>query len=232
VDKIRTVSDTRRAFYQYHARPINSIYRQVVQELMVEMHLLSVNVDFKEDPIYAVGVCESFDQFMTGYTPEDDKKSIFTALCKAIEVNPDDYRYKSETLLNFVQGKSAEDLINWLLNPVSENGLDENIVNSLKSIIERERFKYSRLFGIGFYTLINKLAPDLAKDEEKLAKLITPYSEKLNLPVDKLKKDVDLYRSNLDKINQMLTVISETIEASKKKRINIEKKIENNEETK
>lgn len=223
MDKIRTVSDTRRAFYQYHTRPINSIYRQVVQELMVEMHLLSVNTDFQPDAIYAVGVCQSFEQFMTGYKPEEDKTSIFNALCKAIEANPDDYRHQSENLLNFVEGKSAEDLVNWLLNPVADNGLDENIVNSLKSILERERFKYSRLFGIGFYTLINKVAPDLAKDEEKLAELIAPYSEKLNLPVDKLKKDVDLYRSNLDKINQMLVVIAETIEASKKKRINIEK---------
>ena len=125
--------------------------------------------------------------------------------------------------LNFIEGKSAEDLINWLLNPVSENGLDENIVNSLKSITEREDFKYSRLFGIGFYTIINKLDSEIAKDEEKLAKLIAPYAEKLKLPVEKLKKDVDLYRSNLDKINQMLIVIAETIEASKKKRINMEK---------
>lgn len=223
MDKIRTVSDTRRAFYQYHTRPINSIYRQVVQELMVEMHLLSVHVDFKQDPIYSVGVCQSFEQFMTGYKPEEDKNSIFDALCKAVETNPDDYRYQSETFLNFIEGKSAEDLINWLLNPVSENGLDDNIVHSLKSIIERENFKYSRLFGIGVYTIINKLNPDLAKDEEKLAKLIAPYAEQLKLPVDKLKKDVDLYRSNLDKINQMLIVIAETIEASKKKRINIEK---------
>ncbi|MBE9222322.1 photosystem II biogenesis protein Psp29 [Cyanobacterium stanieri LEGE 03274] len=223
MDKIRTVSDTRRAFYQYHTRPINSIYRQVVQELMVEMHLLSVHADFKQDPIYSVGVCQSFDQFMTGYQPEEDKNSIFNALCKAVEANPDDYRYQSATFLNFIEGKSAEDLINWLLNPVSENGLDENIVNSLKSVVERENFKYSRLFGIGFYTIINQLNPDLAKDEEKLAKLIAPYAEKLQLPVEKLKKDVDLYRSNLDKINQMLTVIAETIEASKKKRINMEK---------
>ncbi|AUC61517.1 photosystem II biogenesis protein Psp29 [Cyanobacterium sp. HL-69] len=223
MDKIRTVSDTRRAFYHYHTRPINSIYRQVVQELMVEMHLLSVHVNFKQDPIYCVGVSESFDQFMTGYKPEEDKSSIFNALCKAVEANPDDYRYQSETFLNFIEGKSAEDLINWLLNPVSENGLDENIVNSLKSITEREDFKYSRLFGIGFYTIINKLDSEIAKDEEKLAKLIAPYAEKLKLPVEKLKKDVDLYRSNLDKINQMLIVIAETIEASKKKRINMEK---------
>ena len=97
MDKIRTVSDTRRAFYHYHTRPINSIYRQVVQELMVEMHLLSVHVNFKQDPIYCVGVSESFDQFMTGYKPEEDKSSIFNALCKAVEANPDDYRYQSET---------------------------------------------------------------------------------------------------------------------------------------
>jgi len=41
VNNVRTVSDTKRAFYTLHTRPINTIYRRVVEELIVEMHLLS-----------------------------------------------------------------------------------------------------------------------------------------------------------------------------------------------
>ncbi|MFM6220517.1 MAG: photosystem II biogenesis protein Psp29, partial [Dolichospermum sp.] len=56
MNNVRTVSDTKKTFYTLHTRPINTIYRRVVEELMVEMHLLSVNVDFSYDAIYALGV--------------------------------------------------------------------------------------------------------------------------------------------------------------------------------
>ncbi len=72
VSTVRTVSDTKRAFYTLHTRPINSIYRRVVEEMMVEMHLLSVNADFRYDPIYALGVVTTFDRFMLGYRPDTD----------------------------------------------------------------------------------------------------------------------------------------------------------------
>ncbi|MER3587246.1 MAG: photosystem II biogenesis protein Psp29, partial [Mastigocladus sp. ERB_26_1] len=77
MNNVRTVSDTKRTFHSLHTRPINTIYRRVVEELMVEMHLLAVNVDFSYNPIFALGVVTSFDRFMQGYQPESDRESIF-----------------------------------------------------------------------------------------------------------------------------------------------------------
>ena len=45
VTNLKTVSDTKRSFYTHYNKPINSVYRRVVEELLVEMHLLSVNAD-------------------------------------------------------------------------------------------------------------------------------------------------------------------------------------------
>ncbi|MBL1209561.1 photosystem II biogenesis protein Psp29 [Geminocystis sp. GBBB08] len=217
MDKLRTVSDTKRNFYQYHNRPINSIYRRVVEELMVEMHLLSVNIDFRSDPIYYLGVCQSFTQFMNGYTPESEKESIFRALCQSIGDNPQEYINKSEIILNFATQKSPQDLINWLLSPNNDNGLNA-IADHWRYALDNPKFKYSRLFAIGFYTLLEKSDPEIVKNDETFAELIKPLTEKLNLPTDKLKKDLDLYRSNIEKMTQMLVVLAETLEASKKKR--------------
>lgn len=217
MDKNRTVSDTKRSFYQHHQRPINSVYRRVVEELMVEMHLLSVNVDFRPDPIYYVGVCESFDRFMEGYNPESDQESIFQALCKSVEGNPDEYRQKSQQLLQFASNVSAEELLSWLVNPSTREGL-ESVASEWQSVLENPNFKYSRLFAIGLYSLIQNSDSEIVKDEEKLIKLIESLTEKLSVPVDKLKKDLDLYRSNLDKMEQMLKMLSDVLEASKKKK--------------
>ncbi|MGI0479879.1 photosystem II biogenesis protein Psp29 [Geminocystis sp. CENA526] len=219
MDKLRTVSDTKRNFYQYHNRPINSIYRRVVEELMVEMHLLSVNVDFRSDPIYYLGVCQSFTQFMNGYTPESDKDSIFRALCQSIDNNPDEYRGKAETMLNFASQKSPQELINWLLSPTDDNGL-QDVANHWRYALENPKFKYSRLFAIGLYSFLAKSDAEIVKNEEKFAELITPLTDKLSLPIDKFKKDLELYRSNIEKMTQMLTVLADTLEASKKKRQN------------
>ena len=226
--ELRTVSDTKRDFYKYHTRPINSVYRRVVEELLVEMHLLSVNVDFKTDPIYYLGVVTSFERLMQGYRPEKDKESIFNALCRSIGGDPQVYKEQARSLLELATNKSSDDLIAWLESPQSEEGID-NIIEPIKAIAQNPNFKYSRLFGVGLYTLIEKANADLLAEEKERNKTFTLLAEKLNLPEEKLKKDIDLYRSSLEKMNQLLQVIEDVLQADRKQREKREEK--NKEET-
>jgi photosystem II biogenesis protein Psp29 len=214
VSNVKTVSDTKRAFYTHHVKPINSVYRRVVEELMVEMHLLSVNTDFKHDPIYYLGVVSSFERLMQGYQPETDKESIFNALCRAIEQDPDLYRAQAEKLLSVADAKSADELISWLANPEGE----ESLVAPIKAIAGNAKFKYSRLFAIGLYTIFEKADLELLKDKEKSNQVFDTLAGSLNLPEEKMKKDLDLYRSNLDKMDQLLKVMADMLEASRKQR--------------
>ena len=224
--ELRTVSDTKRDFYTYHTRPINSVYRRVVEELLVEMHLLSVNVDFKTDPIYYLGVVTSFERLMQGYRPEKDKESIFNALGRSVGGDPQVYKEQARSLLELATKKSSEDLIAWLESPQSEEGID-NIIEPIKAIAQNPNFKYSRLFGVGLYTLIEKANADLLAEEKERNKTFTLLAEKLNLPEEKLKKDIDLYRSSLEKMNQLLQVIEDVLQADRKQR---EKREEKNQE--
>jgi photosystem II biogenesis protein Psp29 len=95
---VRTVSDAKRDFYAHHTRPINSIYRRVVDELLVEMHLLSVNVDFAYDPVYALGVVTTFDRFMENYTPKPTWGLFLMPLCKPVGGSPEQYRQDAEAV--------------------------------------------------------------------------------------------------------------------------------------
>jgi photosystem II biogenesis protein Psp29 len=110
VSNVRTVSDTKRAFYENFDRPVTSVYRRVIEELMVEMHLLSVSGDFVYDPIYALGIVTTYDTFMEGYRPEGDVEPIFVALCKSIESTPEQYRHDAQHALSTVEGMSLDDL--------------------------------------------------------------------------------------------------------------------------
>lgn len=222
VNNVRTVSDTKREFYQHHARPINSIYRRVVDELLVEMHLLSVNEDFVYDPIYALGVVTTFDRFMQGYQPEGDQQSIFNALCRAVGSTPEQYRQDAEAARGMVTNLSLEEFkgqFQELDNASGQGGLR----GILSSIAHRDRFKYNRPFGIGLYTLIETIDPEVLKDNDQRKELLQTLCQNLSISDEKIQKDLDLYRSNLEKFAQAQEVMKDMLEADRKKREQREK---------
>ena len=212
-----TVSDTKRNFYSKHTRPINSIYRRVVEELMVEMHLLSTNIDFEYNPVYALGVVSSFNRFMASYRPDVDKQSIFVALCESMGGNAQQYRTDAAGVEEFAKSMQEQDIVNWLAHPTNE-GMGAQLASTLGSIASNPKFKYSRLFGIGLFTILEVAAPDLLKDEKKRQAAVLQIGEAMHLPTDKVQKDLDTYRSNLDKLVQMEAVMGDLAEAERKKR--------------
>jgi photosystem II biogenesis protein Psp29 len=189
----------------------------VVEELMVEMHLLSVNVDFRYDPIFALGVTTSFDRFMQGYKPEADKDSIFQALCKALGVDSHQYRGQAQRLMEIISGFSQDDLVAWFNQSKVPGGADD-LQPYIQAIATNPNFKYSRLFAIGLFTLLEKISPDTIKDNEKLQQSLTQMAEALNVPADKVQKDLELYRSNLEKMEQAKIVLEDILKADRKKR--------------
>ena len=217
MNNVRTVSDTKRTFYSLHTRPINTIYRRVVEELMVEMHLLSVNSGFTYNPIYALGVVTSFDRFMQGYQPERDQESIFNALCQAVEQEPQRYREDAQRLQALAQDLLVQDLIAWL-SQATHLDRDPDLQGQLQAIANNSQFKYSRLFAVGLFTLLEQSAPELVKDEKQRTEALKTIAAGLHLSDEKLTKDLELYSSNLEKMAQALVVMADMVSADRKKR--------------
>lgn len=218
VAKIRTVSEAKRAFYGQYHRPISSIYRRFVEELLVEIHLLTVNVDFRYDPIFALGVVTTFDRFMQGYQPEEDKLAIFKALIQAIAGDPEQYQQDAQSLLESANVLSLTDLANQLSQDRTTELENNRLGQTFNRIHQTPNFKYSRLFAIGLYTLITESDIELKNSEEKCNLLLTQLATTLHCSEDKLQKDLELYRSNLDKVDQLLKVLEDVAEAERKKR--------------
>jgi photosystem II biogenesis protein Psp29 len=181
-----------------------------VEELMVEMHLLAVNTDFRYDPFYALGVVTTFDRFMQGYRPEADKESIFAALCKALETDPYQYRTDAQRLVSAASNAAWDSM----LIPDKANDYRE----ALQAVASNPKFKYSRLFAVGLYTILETSSPDVVKDTAKLNETFKQICQALNISEEKVQKDLELYRSNLEKMNQMQVVIAEALAADRKKR--------------
>jgi photosystem II biogenesis protein Psp29 len=210
VTNTRTVSDAKRAFYSLHTRPINSIYRRVVDELMVEMHLLSVNADFSYNPIYALGVVTAYDRFMTGYRPESDQVSILSALCKSVECDSAQLRQDHDRMMAAVNGLTWDGL--------TSGDLSGDLQSAMAQVSGNPKFKYSRLFAIGLYTILEAIDPTKLKDKDALNSALEKIAQALNLSGDKVQKDLELYQSNLEKMVAAQAVMADIIAADRKKR--------------
>jgi photosystem II biogenesis protein Psp29 len=210
VNSVRTVSDTKRAFYSAHTRPINSIYRRVVDELMVEMHLLVVNTHFVYNPLYALGVVTTYDRFMQGYRPESDMISIFEALCAAVGGEAAKYRADAVALTAGLGDATWDQL--------QQTEVGGPAGDALKAAIGNDKFKYTRLFAVGLYTLFEQVDGVAVKDKEKLTATLAQLTTALRLPDDRLEKDLEIYRGNLDKMAMAQQAIADSIAADRKRR--------------
>lgn len=216
MNTVRTVSDTKKDFYLAFPKPVNQVYRRVVDELLVEIHLLKVNQTFVYDSIFALGFVTTFDRFTVGYKPETDRFAVFHALCTALQFDSDRVRQDATTLSDLAT-KSPSDIKTLLTNPDSGINL-EPLSGQLHTIAHKENFKYSRLLGVGLYALLEIGDPEAIADSTKRESLIKLVGDSLKIGSDRLPKDIDLYRSNLDKIEQARQMIADMVEAERKKR--------------
>ena len=104
-----------------------------------------------------------------------------------------------------------------LSNPEAEND-NGYIVEPIKAISTNDNFKYSRPFAIGIYTLLEESDSELVKDQEKRDATLDTIIKNFNFSGEKMKKDLDLYRGNLEKMTELLKVIEDVLEASRKQR--------------
>jgi hypothetical protein len=74
------------------------------------------------------------------------------------------------------------------------------------------------LFIIGIYTLLEKANPEMVNDDKKREEVLENCCQALNLPKEKVDKDLDLYRSNLEKMEQARSVLEDVVRADRKQR--------------
>jgi photosystem II biogenesis protein Psp29 len=213
---IPTVSDTKQAFQRSFPKPINSVYRRAIDELLVETHLLTVSQTFKYDPVFALGWVTAFDGFTMGYQPDRDRPQIYHALATALRFDPDQLRSTALHLeqLATERGESVAKLLTTL---EADTNLDP-LTDTLRIIADNGQFKYSRLFGVGLFRLLELSAPQEFKETESRKELLSKLGTTLNIASDKLIRDQELYQSSLEKLRQGLQMMADLVEAERKKR--------------
>ena len=188
-----TISDSKSDFHKEFPYVIPSIYRKLADELLVELHLLSHQKNFKNDAIFATGLREIFSKFTNGYKPSEHIEKLFDAICNCNGFNPAEIKNSSEQLINKSKEFTKEDLIKFL--STNENQIKE--VNY-----------YTRISAIGIYKLVSEIPSLKDLKEEDIEKEITNISNSLGYQCSRVDKDISMYKSNIEKMKQALEIIA------------------------
>ncbi|XP_010904849.1 protein THYLAKOID FORMATION1, chloroplastic [Elaeis guineensis] len=208
-----TVAETKLNFLKSYKRPIPSIYNSVLQELLVQHHLMRYKRTYQYDAVFALGFVTVFEQLMEGYPGNDDRDAIFSAYIQALKEDPEQYRCDAQKLEEWARAQNANTLVDFS----SREGEVEDI---LKNISERAQgkgnFSYSRFLAIGLFRLL-----ELANATEPT--ILEKLCAALNINKRSVDRDLDVYRNLLSKLVQAKELLKEYIDREKKKR---EEKVE------
>ena len=188
-----TISDSKSDFHKEFPYVIPPIYRKLADELLVELHLLSHQKNFKNSPIFATGLKEVFNKFTNGYKPVEHINKLFSAICNCNGFNPDEIKTLSDQLFRKADKISKEDLNEYLLK-IKEENKDNNY--------------YSRINAIGIYTLVNTLPSNKDAKDDEIKNETKRIAEILEYQYERVDKDISLYKSNIEKMRQALEIIA------------------------
>jgi photosystem II biogenesis protein Psp29 len=210
-----TVSDSKRVFHGAFPHVIAPLYRRMVDELLVELHLLSRQKGFVNDPLFAVGLVQVFDGFSRGYRPEKHREPLFRALCASAGFDADGLRRQRDSAVAAMGQHSVEAVRQWIDR--QGEGAPAPVAAALASI-RRPDFHYSRLMAVGLLSLLEQAQGADAMDPQALRQSAHELGEAMGLLRERVDKDLGLYASNLEKMAQAVELMEETVAADRRRR--------------
>jgi photosystem II biogenesis protein Psp29 len=210
-----TVADSKRAFHRAFPYVIAPLHRRMVDELLVELHLLSHQGGFEANTLFAVGLIQVFDAFSQGYRPVEHQAPLLQALCSASGFDAGILRQQAEAARAAMGHHSVEAVQQWIA--AAGEGAPEPLASCLASI-RRPDFHYSRLMAVGLLTLIEQAQGADALDPAALRSSAHELAVAMGLMRERVDKDINLYATNLEKMAQAVELMEETVAADRRRR--------------
>ena len=210
-----TVADSKRAFHAAFPHVISPLYRRLVDELLVELHLLSKQRGFQSDPLFSLGLVQVFDTGTRGYRPAEQREQLFQALCASCGMDSQSMRSQRDQALSSVGQHSVEEVKQWVEN--QGEGAPELLQHALTNV-RRADFHYSRLMAVGLLTLLEEARGADSMDAQALRQFAHDTAESMGLLRDRVDKDLALYASNLEKLAQAVELMEETVAADRRRK--------------
>jgi photosystem II biogenesis protein Psp29 len=199
-----TVSATKEKFYVGYKKPMSAVYNTVVQELLVQQHLIRYNKNYQYDEVFALGFVSVFDQVLEGM-PEDTD-NIFRAYIGALDEDADKYRADADKLAGWAKElKSASEL-----TPSEEGNDVQKLLAGIAARSKEGKFLYSKFFAIGLFRLLELTG---AKEPQALSELV----KAMHIRQEGVNRDLMTYKGVLSKLSAAKELMRDFIEREKRK---------------
>ena len=186
-----TVSDSKKLFHEKFPYVIPGLYKTIVDEMLVELNLLSHQSEFSQDYLFCVGFTEIFKELMKGYNPEEHLDLLFDSLCSSTNFESKKVKAISYKSLEEFKNKSSKDIKN-LLKDKSSNNLYP-----------------SRILNLGVYKTISNSTDFEGTSESEKNDMISDIFASINLPVTKAEKEIGIYKATITKMKQAKELLDE-----------------------
>ncbi|MFM7169595.1 MAG: photosystem II biogenesis protein Psp29 [Cyanobium sp.] len=210
-----TVADSKRAFHAAFPHVISPLYRRLVDELLVELHLLSKQKGFQADPLFALGLVQVFDMGTRGYRPADQIPELFQALSASCGMDASSLRTQRDQAIASMGQHSVEQVKTWIDH--QGEGAPDLLRDALANV-RRSDFHYSRLMAVGLLTLLEEAGGSDSMEPQALRQFAQDTAASMGLLKDRVDKDLALYANNLEKLAQAVELMEETVAADRRRK--------------
>ena len=106
-----TVSDSKKLLHEQFPYVIPGLYKRIVDEMLVDLNLLNHQNEFEQDPLFCIGLTETFKELMKGYKPERHLDLLFKSLCSSTNFESKEINEISQNSQDVYRDKSSKDLL-------------------------------------------------------------------------------------------------------------------------
>jgi len=208
VSNVKTIETTVKAFNANYKRPIIPVWRSPLSDMLQVTHLSLVDGRFKWDNLASFGLVAAFDFILAAYPMDEEKAKIRDASIKALDLDLAEVLAEHAAIKTWLEGKTADEMIAAIADgsaPISKKD---------------DSYMQSRSSNMAVVLMAESGGAELSDaTAEKWAAAMGLRSEKL------VKNDMNLYKSNKDKMEQGMQMMK-ALEIREKKRMadNLEEK--------
>ncbi|KAJ8599772.1 hypothetical protein CTAYLR_003426 [Chrysophaeum taylorii] len=193
---------TMRAFEKAYPRPIVTVWRSPISDMLQVTHLSLVDKRFKYDPIFGYGYMFIFNMLLEKYP---DK--LIDASIAALDLNPQTVRSDEIEVAKWLEGKTEADIL-----AAPNNAGDGRLNQVFADIKANDEYLHTRSANLGFLAMMDIVG--CKADGETLDR----WSEALGLRKRNIERDAVLLKEIREKMSQALQMIK-SLEIREKKRL-------------
>mmetsp|Transcript_27672 Transcript_27672/g.42909 ORF Transcript_27672/g.42909 Transcript_27672/m.42909 type:complete len:318 (-) Transcript_27672:424-1377(-) len=210
--QVRTVGEAFSDFTKILGCSINSLYKNMVTDIVGSTHLIVVDARFKRDAIWSLGIVSALEILLKNYPEKDIAARIVSSLMECLGLNEAEVQAEARAMLEYVEGKTIDDITKEL-----ETGEGDSPIAKIAAAAKADEFwMYSKFFGLGLVKIgeIVGMESNMDDGSAQMEKWMTA----LGKPTFTCMADSDQWFRSKAKLDMMETLMKE-IEIREKKRM-------------